>query len=382
MTIIKTSQFEKGENFKLKNEASFIELTNPKAEEVLREACLVDDLDLKCIVLRPDDSVPSVNLEKDELLEKFEKKNGTWIGLYTSGTTGIPKLHFHSIETIKSSVRSLHSGRVWGLLYPASRMAGLQVIFQAQSTRADIVEPKFEADSLEILQEFAQCNVDSLSLTPSRMKLFLSAVLTDKLKLRHISLGGEIADQRLLDVISDTFPMAELRHIYATTETGPVFSISDRREGFPVELLNRRLRSGKKLGLKDGELVISWNDPSQKKEITFHSGDLVRIDNDRVIFIGRRGDMVNVGGFKVSLTEIEKICCLVPGVLDAQALAVPNPFMGSIITVNLKWRTKPLDDLKIREILGKSLPKQALPAVINHVANIKLNDNYKKTRML
>jgi acyl-coenzyme A synthetase/AMP-(fatty) acid ligase len=382
MTVYQTFQLENSIEAKNSENNSFIELTEPTAGDVMREILATKKLFTKYVVLRPNESYPSIKSEKNIDLNQLPVSKGVSIGIYTSGTTGIPKLHFHSLESLSNSTKINHTGAVWGLLYPPSRMAGLQVILQALSNKAEIVEPDRNADNNEIISEFLESNVDSISATPSRWKMFLSCKKVEKLPLRQISIGGEIAEQHLLDVISNLFPEAKIRHIYATTETGPVFSVSDGREGFPIELLSRTLNSGKSLAVVNGELVISWPDPTCNKETVVRTGDLVEITNDRVIFVGRRGDMMNVGGVKVSLNEIEKYCYLIPGVVDVQAVSIPNPFMGSVVTVNLQWEAKPLEDRIIREILSRNLIKQAIPAVINNVTSINLTDNFKKKRLL
>lgn len=59
--------------------------------------------------------------------------------------------------------------------------------------------------------------------------------------LKTITLGGEIATQAILDTLKNTFPDAKLRHIYATTEAGVVFTVKDGIAGFPLEWRNSHL---------------------------------------------------------------------------------------------------------------------------------------------
>ena len=43
--------------------------------------------------------------------------------------------------------------------------------------------------------------------------------------LKRITLGGEIADQAVIDGLSKMFPLASIVHIYASTEAGVGFSV-------------------------------------------------------------------------------------------------------------------------------------------------------------
>ena len=363
-------------------ENGYLELTNPTANLLLENLILLEKKQLKTLVLRPDHSYPSgvgsIASKETTLTREVS------IGLYTSGTTGAPKLHFLPFSLLASATKRDHPARAWGLLYSPSRMAGLQVVLQAFASNAKLVEPEPGATLNEVLHEFEEHGVDSISATPSRWRSILGSDHFAGLTLKHISLGGEIADQRILDRLRAKFPQAAIRHIYATTETGPVFSVSDGLEGFPVENLERELASGRRLEIIDGELVVivpaTGQIPNSKSK-SIYTGDLVIRQENRILFVGRIGDVVNVGGLKISLSEIEKQCNLLTGVIDSQARAIPSAFMGFLISIDIHWAGDPLSDQEIRGHLRKFLPKAALPALINSVNGLDLSANHKKKRV-
>lgn len=354
-------------------------LTSPSANSVIEGLFRLELRQINQLILRPDDSPPPRN--SNLATRGHGEENVQSIGLYTSGTTGNPELHFHPLHELKKASKSSHPGKVWGLLYQPFRMAGLQVILQAWATDATLVEPEPGSTPLAFLDEFIDEGVDSLSGTPSRWRSLLSLEKFRLLPLKHITLGGEIADQVILDKLSSFFPLAEIRHVYATTETGPVFSVSDRLEGFPVSWMHRELSSGKRLSLSNGELVVSNGQAAQGgTQKVVHTGDLISQQGDRFRFIGRSGDVVKVGGVKVSLSDVEKHCNAIPGVADTLARAISNPFVGAVIQAELQWKGQPLSDQEVRKILMKSLPKPAIPAVILSVETLDLSDSFKKVR--
>ena len=361
--------------------SGYLELTNPTARSLIETLVLLETKRLKTLVLRPDDNLPT-QLSSPMANENLSTEDGS-IGIYSSGTTGKPKLHFQPLSFLVSATRADHPARVWGLLYTPSRMAGLQVALQAFASNAAIVEPNVDSTLSETLQEFAENGVDSLSATPSRWRTILASDHLSGLVLKHISIGGEIVDQKLLDSLKSKFPHSSIRHIYATTETGPVFSVADGLEGFPLEFLKRKLASGRSLEIIDGELVVNVpvvGNPSFAKSI--QTGDLVTAYENRVLFSGRVGEVVNVGGIKVSLSEVERHCNLIPGVIDSQAFAIQSPFMGFLISIDIHWAGDPLSAQEVRAHLRKSLPKAALPALINQVSGLELSANHKKKRAM
>jgi hypothetical protein len=56
--------------------------------------------------------------------------------------------------------------------------------------------------------------------------------------------------------------------------------------------------------------------------------------------------------------------------------------MGSLVALDIQWEGKPLDNREVRSYFLKSLPKAAVPAVINQVAKLNLSENYKKKRTI
>ena len=61
------------------------------------------------------------------------------------------------------------------------------------------------------------------------------------INLLQATLGGEIVDDRILSAITALFPKARIVHIYASTEAGVGFSVSDNRSGFPLNYLKNSL---------------------------------------------------------------------------------------------------------------------------------------------
>jgi crotonobetaine/carnitine-CoA ligase len=89
-----------------------------------------------------------------------------------------------------------------------------------------------------------------------------------------------------------------------------------------------------------GELVVRPNEPSllsdgyygqpeatlaSRRNLWFHTGDLVRRDDEGYIyFVGRRTDSIRRRGENISAFEVEEVVKLHPQVLDAAAYGVPS----------------------------------------------------------
>lgn len=291
----------------------------------------------------------------------------------TSGTTGKPKIVFIPRRRLWDSTLPTHEAKIWGLTFPPYKMAGLQVIAQSISSGSQLVAPEPELSPLQKLEEFGQAGVQAVSGTPTFWRLANSYTGPLQHSLRYITLGGEIADQRLLDFLAGRFPKAKISHVYATSETGAVFSVSDGLAGFPVDYVGKLFRNGKSMTIIQGQIVV--NLPSSNEQVS--TGDFVVRSEGRYLFDGRAGTHINVAGHKVSLTAVEQCALQFEGVLDCQAYGMSNPFTGQSVFLKVMWTSENLEQGLLAH-LRKTLPRPAVPALIETVTEFTVNESQKK----
>ena len=104
-----------------------------------------------------------------------------------------------------------------------------------------------------------------------------------------------------------TFPDARISQVYAATEFGSTGSMRDRRAGLSAEVLDRGDDADVAMKIVDGELWIRsrigmlgyYGEPPVDADAWRPTGDLVEVDGDRIHFLGRTSEIINVGGVKV-----------------------------------------------------------------------------------
>ena len=294
--------------------------------------------------------------------------------IQTSGTTGDPKLVFVPRQRLWDSTNADHGAKIWGLTFPPHKMAGLQVIAQAIATGSKIVGPQVELSPLQKLEEFGEAGVDAISGTASFWRLASGYQGDLRETLRFLTLGGEIADQKILNNLKSRFPNAKISHVYATSETGAVFAVSDGLAGFPASYVGKVFRNGKVIGIVEDEIVVQL---PHSEEPFVHTGDFVDLIEGRYVFDGRYGSHINVGGTKVSLAQVERVAMNFDGVFDCQASGIPNSFSGQSVLLKVIWR----DDsqrIELPSYLRKALPRAAVPVLIETVSEFTVNESQKK----
>ncbi|MGY1845548.1 AMP-binding protein [Modestobacter sp. SYSU DS0875] len=298
--------------------------------------------------------------------------------LFTSGTTGTPKPVEHTMASLTRTVRrpdpeTPRRARRWGLLYEPTRMAGLQVVLQSLAGGDHLLDATAHATLPERLRWLAEHSVEALSATPTVWRQVLQSPDRATLPLTQITLGGEIADQRVLDALARTYPAARITHIFASTETGAAFAVNDGREGFPADYLTAPPK-GVRLDVRDGVLHVHAPDVSGAGPDGFVStGDLVEVTEGRVRFLGRASGLVNVGGVMVSPETVEAVLRGHPDVTDAVVRSRPNPFSGTILVADVvpgpSADPKALPALLRAEVAGR-LSSAHVPASIKVVAEM------------
>ena len=306
-----------------------------------------------------------------------------WI-LYTSGTTGAPKSISHTLQTLTRTVAAGKPGSfIWGLLYDPNRMAGLQVLLQGLHSEATVVAPSLSQPLTARVQTLIDAGVNALSATPSLWRQILQLPISHEWDLRQITLGGEIADQRVLDALASRFPSARVVHVFASTETGAAFSVKDGLAGFPIEYLDDPPR-GVRLEIRDDILHVYSPGVSSAEADGFAStGDIVEIVDDRVLFNGRSSGVVNVGGTNVWPETVETILREHPDVVEAVVSAKPNPMMGNVLIAQVSL----VDDAdtegvakRLRRWVRDRAPGSHVPASVAVVDELQVSATGKVQR--
>jgi acyl-CoA synthetase (AMP-forming)/AMP-acid ligase II len=295
-----------------------------------------------------------------------------WVA--TSGTSGPPKIVDHSWDSLLSAARLAEQWHAltWLLIYDPKRWAGIQVWVQAVLTGGCVVVPE-SRDPDVVAQAIVENQVSVLPATPTLIRRLVSSAdpsLLGQCRLERITLGGEAVDGPLLEQIAETFPAARVSHVYATTELGEVFRVRDGLPGFPARWLTRPLPGGVRLSTRrDGELLVQLS----RDTAEVATGDLVERNGDRFEFVGRRSDVIVVGGAKVYPKRVEELIRQVDGVREARVRGVASPITGELVALELVIADDADTEEVRKAVLGRcrnELEPHAVPRLIEVVEQI------------
>ena len=301
-----------------------------------------------------------------EPIPNVEQTDIARVGLQTSGTTGKPKWAVTTLDRLSSNLKPGDGEQArWLLTFNPGSFAGVQVMLSALIGGHVLIAPPYGASVTDMAELALREHATHISGTPTFWRAFLMALGDRPLKPKSVTLGGEAADQAILDALRARFPDAALRHIYATTELGRIFSVADGQAGFPAAWLGDGLALSER-----GTLLVSGKD----------SGDVVKVEGDRVLFRGRADAMVNVGGVKVYPEQVEAHLLQLPCVKESYVTAKPSPITGHILTAEIVSQPFSAEvEATIRAHLA-SLPRALRPASIRFVEAVATGATGKKLR--
>ena len=311
----------------------------------------------------------------------------------TSGTTGLPKIVPHDLRSLSRSVYRFGAAAapVWGLLYDPTRFAGLQVVLQALIGGGRLVAVDTHLPLQDQVAELVRAGCTHLSATPTLWRRLLMVPGHRALQLRQVTLGGEIVDQQVLSALAAAFPGVRITHIYASTEAGVGFSVTDGRAGFPAGYLGAAPGG---VGLKIVDDILWLRPPVSAlgagapgievdADGFVRSGDRVRPAGDRFEFLGRDNGTINIGGVKVHPEAVEAVVGAVPGVALVQISARRNPVTGALVLAEVQL-VAGADPAEVRRRIVADcrarLEREAVPAIIRFVDDFRTNAAGKLVR--
>lgn len=307
----------------------------------------------------------------NELLTNLRQSKGT-LNIFTSGTTGKPKVISHNIDIFLRFIRigDQYKENTWGFAYNPTHMAGLQVFFQALFNKNLIVNI-FEAKRKDAINLINEYQISHISATPTFFRLLLP-IYENLSSVRRITLGGEKSDESLYMQLKEAFPVAKINNIYATTEFGSL--LISKGEYFEVPDKIKDLVLCKEGALFVHRSLLSENDSSQDE--WYDTGDKIDVvskDPLRIKILGRTTNIINIGGNKVDPKEVEEI---INGHEDVQIASVysrPNSLVGNILVAEVVLHnSKSMKEKDMRIFLSDKVQDHKLPRIIKFKDSIEL----------
>ncbi|MCK4403805.1 MAG: long-chain fatty acid--CoA ligase [candidate division Zixibacteria bacterium] len=319
------------------------------------------------------------------------RKNGhPGLVLFSSGSTGKSKASVHDMTDLLEKFKiPRHSRRaITFLLY--DHIGGVNTMLYTLSNGGCIITVQDRSPD-GVLGAVEKHKAELLPTSPT----FINLILLSEAYKRHdistlktVTYGTEPMPESTLKRFHQLFPHIRLQQTYGLSEVGILRSKSKSSdslwvkvggEGFQTRVVNGILQ------IKARSSMLGYlNAPSPfAKDGWFDTGDYVEVDGEYIKILGRKSEIINVGGEKVYPAEVESVVRELDGVSDVTVYGEKNPITGQIVCAKIT-PSKEVDHKKfvaeLKKHCRKRLQNYKVPVKVAFSEEKQYSDRFKKVR--
>ncbi|OMC11121.1 long-chain fatty acid--CoA ligase [Mycolicibacter heraklionensis] len=309
--------------------------------------------DYESLIAEPGDPHPGADVPEDTPA----------LIMYTSGTTGSPKGAILSYSNLLAQsltcIQALQTrpDSVYFCASPMFHIAGLGSIAPNLMLGTKTVIQELGAfNASDTLDAWERERATSVFLVPAQWQIICAdpTVRERDLALEVISWGAAPASDAVLRAMAETFPNALNVAVFGQTEMSPITCVLNGADairklgsvGKVIPTISARIVDENMNDVSPGEIgeIVYrgptmmqgyWNKPEATAEAFaggwFHSGDLVRVDDEGFIYVvDRKKDMIISGGENIYCAEVENVLFDHPLIREAAVIGRPHEKWGEV----------------------------------------------------
>ena len=325
-----------------------------------------------------------VHNKKNKLIDTLRNKKRAGLILFSTGTTGLPKAILHDFtmflekfETPRPSLRALSF-----LLF--DHIGGINTLLHILFNKGVIIAPSSRKipDLLNLCHEH---QVEVLPATPTFLRMMLfSGFVPNQIPncIKIITYGTEKMDQHTLTELCKLLPNIDFRQTFGMSELGILRVKSKSRDSLFMKIGGEGIETKvveKVLYIRTKTPMLGYlnADSPFDKDDWYNTNDIVETDGDFYKVVGRKTDVINVGGLKFMASEVELIALNFPDIQLVKAYARSNPITGQHVEIMVQ-SSKNISIKNFKSFLKNKLPSHMLPKKII-IGKIEVNHRYKKS---
>lgn len=281
--------------------------------------------------------------------------------IFTSGTTARPRGVVHTRRSLAAGLEMFRSAFPLGpgdVVHTDQLMLGLPALLAGATWSLP--------GGGDLAAELAARRATHTFAVPVHLDRLLRETPRLPGTLRYLLLGAAPAPPGVLRRAIEAGP--EILSVYAMTEALPIAIASAEEKlaqaggdllGVPLPGVGVRIA-------EDGELFVSGPHLAQRylgeeplREIA--TGDLVRLEGDRLVLLGRKKDMILRDGVNIYPGLYESGVAALPGVAEAAIVGLPDPETGDEEVVLAVVPSDGYDENLLRKALPEIVDAAALP---------------------
>ncbi len=325
-----------------------------------------------------------------ELLRGLKSLGHPGLILFSSGSTGKSKAALHDIVPMleKFTVPRHTLRTITFLLF--DHIGGFNtLLYNLSNTGCVVTVPDRRPET--ICRAVQEHGVELLPTSPTFLNLLLVSEAYrqyDLSSLKMVTYGTEVMPEATLKRFHALFPEVKLLQTYGLSEVGILRSKSKSSDSLWVKVggegFETRVVDGM-LEIKAKSAMLGYLNHASPftADGWFRTGDAVEVDGEYLRILGRKSEIINVGGEKVYPAEVESVLQLMDGVEDVAVTGQPHPITGQIVFARVKLTSgESLAQFRsrMRQFCQDKLARYAVPQKVELVGESLHGERFKKMR--
>jgi acyl-CoA synthetase (AMP-forming)/AMP-acid ligase II len=333
---------------------------------------------------------PTATQATHALLTRLQQVQHPGLILFSSGSTGESKAAVHDfVPLLAKFTVPRHALRTLTFLL-FDHIGGINTLLHTFSNAGCIITVENRSPDA-VCAAIAQHRVQLLPTSPTFINLLLLSEAYrhhDLSSLELVTYGTEVMPESTLQRLHQLFPHIRLLQTYGLSEVGILRSRSESSDSLWVQVggegYETRVVDGM-LEIKAQSAMLGYlNAPSPfTTDGWFRTGDAVEEKGEFIRILGRKSEIINVGGEKVYPAEVESVLQLMKGVEDVLVSAESNPITGQIVKARVKLTgNENITQFRRRlwDFCADKLPRFKIPQKVVLVADDLHGQRFKKMR--
>jgi len=330
---------------------------------------------------------------KNQLLENFHKKEEPGLIVFSSGSTGKPKGILQNCEKVMNKFVEKHDGWNTILFLMMDHFGGFNTLLSTFAYGGTAVcLPDRNPDTVcQIIQD---SKADLLPATPTFLNLLITSrtyMHYDLTSVKLITYGTEVMLPTTLQKVKEIFPNAKIKQTYGLSELGVLRSKSESDDSVWVKIggkgFETKIIDGILYVRSEANMVGYMNAPSPIDEKGWMcTGDHVELKGEYMRILGRKSELINVGGQKIFPAEVESILLEAPNIMEASVVGKPHSIMGNVVVAYVALKDEEgAQELteRLRKHCLDRIPKFKIPVkfIITPIEELR-SERYKKNHRI
>ena len=328
--------------------------------------------------------------KKIDLYNKIRKKNKPGLVLFSSGTSGEPKAAVHDFSKLLEKFKLKRKSLITINFLLFDHWGGLNTMFHILYNGGTLVIT-YDRNPDAICKLIENNKVELLPSSPSFLNLLILSNSYKKYNLdslKIISYGTEPMPKITLEKLSKIFPNIILQQTYGLIELGVMRTKSESNNSLWLKIggegFKYRIKNGL-LEIKSDSAMLGYLNASSPftKDGWYMTGDQVDQKGDYLKILGRKSEIINVGGEKVYPQEVENLILQIENIADVTVFGEKNPILGNIVcckvTLLSHEEKKDVKD-RIKNFCQNKLEKYKIPIKIQIITKVNIGPRLKKQR--